>query len=88
MKKMSKFVIRLDDAAELMDLEKWQRMERLLDEYHVKPLIGIIFLCKDPRMKKYMRDDFLGESELLERKRMIDCDAWIYSCIFHTRWWD
>lgn len=35
---MSKYIMRLDDAAEKMNIEKWIRMERLLDKYNVKPL--------------------------------------------------
>lgn len=54
---MSKYVIRLDDAADLMDVARWQRMESLLDDYNIKPLVGIIPLCKDPKMEKYIKDD-------------------------------
>ena len=30
--------MRLDDASEYMDVEKWQRMENLLDKYGIKPM--------------------------------------------------
>lgn len=39
---MSQFLLRLDDASDFMDVEKWQRMENLLDRYGIKPLVGII----------------------------------------------
>lgn len=52
-----RIIIRLDDAAERMDIDKWQRMEDLLDEYNIKPLVGVIPDCQDPMMKKYKKDD-------------------------------
>ena len=48
--------MRLDDAAEKMDTEKWNRMEQLLDKYSIKPLVGVIPICKDPMMDKYETD--------------------------------
>lgn len=39
---MSKYLLRLDDASEYMDVTKWERMELLLDRYGVKPIVGII----------------------------------------------
>lgn len=53
---MSKYIIRLDDACEKMDVEKWDRMEKLLDKYKVKPLVGVIPHCEDPMMDKYESD--------------------------------
>lgn len=53
---MSKYILRLDDACEKMDREKWDRMEKLLDKYNIKPLVGIIPHCEDPMMDKYPVD--------------------------------
>lgn len=53
---MAKYIIRLDDACEKMDVEKWQRMEELLDKYNVKPLVGIIPNCQDEQMDEYPYD--------------------------------
>lgn len=39
---MSKYLLRLDDASEYMDVAKWERMELLLERYDVKPIAGII----------------------------------------------
>lgn len=36
------YLIRLDDASEYMNVEKWDRLESLLDKYGVKPIVGII----------------------------------------------
>lgn len=53
---MSKYILRLDDACEKMDIEKWDRMEQLLDKYGVKPLVGVIPHCEDPMMDNYPID--------------------------------
>lgn len=50
---MSKYIMRLDDAAIKMDIEKWTRIEILLDKYNIKPLVGVIPDCKDPMMDIY-----------------------------------
>lgn len=47
------FLIRLDDASECMCIEKWIRMENLLDKYGIKPIYGIIPLNKDPGLLKH-----------------------------------
>ena len=39
---MRRYLLRLDDASNFMDVEKWLRMERLLDQYGIKPIFGII----------------------------------------------
>ncbi|HHU18172.1 MAG TPA: DUF2334 domain-containing protein [Clostridiales bacterium] len=35
-------LIRLDDASEHMDVDKWYRVELLLDKYNIRPIIGVI----------------------------------------------
>lgn len=52
-----RLLLRLDDAAQRMDVGKWKRMEDLLDIYHVKPLVGVIPDCRDPLMEKYPEDE-------------------------------
>ncbi len=47
---MSLYLLRLDDASDYMDIEKWQRMEDLLDKYGIKPLVGIIPDNQDPSL--------------------------------------
>ena len=37
-----KYLIRLDDACETMNWERWLKMEALLDKYSIKPLIAVI----------------------------------------------
>ena len=53
--------MRLDDACEKRDIEKWNRMEELLDRYGVKPLVGVIPHCEDPAMKEYPIDECFWE---------------------------
>ncbi len=54
---MSKYIMRLDDAATRMDIEKWKQVELLLDKYSIKPLVGVIPMCKDPMMDCYEEDE-------------------------------
>lgn len=42
------YILRLDDASEYMDAEKWKRMELLLDQYGIQPIYGIIPCNEDP----------------------------------------
>ena len=53
---MAKYIIRLDDACEKMNVANWSRMEDLLDKYGIKPLVGIIPNCEDEEMEDYPRD--------------------------------
>ena len=50
---MSKYIIRLDDAADRMDCQKWNQMENLLDKYDIKPLVGVIPNFKDKMIDIY-----------------------------------
>ena len=69
MYKMSKYIIRLDDACEKMDVEKWDRMEKLLDKYKVRPVVGVIPHCEDPMMDKYEFDaEFWKKVEIWKNK--------------------
>lgn len=54
---MSNYIMRLDDACEKMDVCKWEQMERLLDKYDIKPLVGVIPNCMDEQMDKYPIDN-------------------------------
>lgn len=50
---MTKYILRLDDAAPRANWEKWNEMEQLLDLYGVKPLVGVIPNCKDEQINSY-----------------------------------
>lgn len=70
---MKKRYIRLDDACPKRDIDKWNRMERLLDQYNIKPLVGIIPACKDPAMEQYEEDPLFWD----ERVPMWQAKGWI-----------
>ncbi len=53
---MSKYIMRLDDACEKRHIRNWDRMEKLLDQYQVKPLVGIIPHCEDEAMSGFEED--------------------------------
>ncbi len=53
------YLMRLDDAAEYMNIRKWKHMEALLDRYKIKPVFGIIPHNEDPELMKYQKaEDF------------------------------
>ena len=39
---MLAYIIRLDDACPEMNLDKWIRVEGILDQYQIRPIVGII----------------------------------------------
>ena len=45
------YLIRLDDACPTMDRAKWGRMEKILDVYGIKPMVGIIPHNEDPKQE-------------------------------------
>ena len=55
------YLIRLDDASDHMNTENWERMERMLDRYGVKPLVGIIPLNRDPMLLQFPADSGFWE---------------------------
>lgn len=38
----SKYLLRLDDATPTMNFAKWRKVEKLLDKYHIKPMVGVV----------------------------------------------
>lgn len=53
MGKKSTYIIRLDDASSKMNQENWTRMENILNQYNVKPIVGIIPDNLDPEFQAY-----------------------------------
>lgn len=47
---MKKYMLRLDDACETMDKDKWSRIEVILDNYNIKPIVGVIPNNKDQNL--------------------------------------
>lgn len=53
---MIRYIIRLDDASEIMNVSAWERIEELLDNYNVKPIVGIIPNNKDTFFNKMFKN--------------------------------
>ena len=47
---MSKYIMRLDDACERLNIENWNRVEELLDKFKIIPIVGVIPHCDDIEM--------------------------------------
>ena len=53
-----KYIVRLDDACEYMDVKKWRYVEELLDSHHIKPLVSVIPNCMDRLFThKYVKNE-------------------------------
>ena len=65
------YYIRLDDACEKRNVCNWDRMENILDEYGLIPLVGVIPYCEDSMMKDYVVD-----SEFWERVKLWKNKQW------------
>lgn len=66
---MAQYIMRLDDAAPYADWKKWGQMEELLDRYHIRPLVGVIPNCRDPKINQLdKRADFWQKVSLWEKK--------------------
>lgn len=50
---MAKYIMRLDDACHRMNIDKWSRMESILDKYGVRPLVGVVPKIEDEEMMEY-----------------------------------
>lgn len=50
---MGQYILRLDDATIKYDKAKWDRIEKVLYKYSVKPLVGVIPNCEDTSFEKY-----------------------------------
>lgn len=50
------YILRLDDASEHMDVDKWARMEKLWEKYDIKPIFGIIPHNEDPQLITYEKN--------------------------------
>jgi len=47
MKSIAQYLVRLDDANPWMDHKKWTKIEDILDNYSIKPIIAVIPNCND-----------------------------------------
>lgn len=78
-------LLRLDDASEYMNVEKWKRMERLLDEYGIKPIVGVIPNNQDPDMVEvYPKDPDFWDKVLCWQKKGWTIAMHGYTHVFET----
>ena len=66
---MSTYLMRLDDAAEHMNVESWSRVERLLDFYSIKPIVGVIPNNRDEQLCSYPYDDVFWDRVISWREK-------------------
>ena len=38
----AEYIIRLDDASHFSNFKKWNKIERILDKYNIKPIVAVI----------------------------------------------
>ena len=55
------YLLRLDDASPYMNGPNWSRMEQVLDEHSIRPIVGIIPQNRDPELKKYGKEEHFWE---------------------------
>lgn len=51
------YLIRLDDACETQDAEKWKAVERVLDRFGIKPIVAVIPKNEDPTLQLGKRNE-------------------------------
>ncbi len=63
----ARYLIRLDDIAAHMAWEKFRRLERVFDEFSIKPLLGVIPDNRDAELMRYPKcaGDFWAEMRTL-----------------------
>lgn len=65
----TRILIRFDDICPTMDWKQWKKAVEVLEQYHVKPLLGVIPNCLDPELQiNSPRKDFWEYLLNLQRK--------------------
>lgn len=66
------YLIRLDDASDRMDVNKWNKIEQILDKFDIKPIVGIIPSNKDEEFLKYnINDSFWNKAISWQEKNWV-----------------
>jgi predicted deacetylase len=71
MNKAIYYLIRLDDACPTLNKDKWEKMEKILDKYSIKPMVGII-----PNNKNVDLEIDLPDSSFWEKARFWQEKGW------------
>lgn len=69
----TKYIIRLDDACPSFDQHRWLKLEKILDQFGVTPIIAVVPNNLDPNLSKY--DEWPEFWEWIKKKQ--DVDDWI-----------
>lgn len=69
------YIIRLDDASEYENKKNWLKIEKILDKYNIKPIVGIIPQNKDTTMKEVYEKD----SSFWKKVKVWQDKGWIIS---------
>ena len=82
---MKKMILRLDDACERMKSESWQRLEKILDNYNISPLVGVIPHCEDDAMQAYESDSLFWDKVVKWEKKGWCIALHGYNHVYSTR---
>lgn len=82
---MAKYIMRLDDACEKRNLSNWKRMEQLLDQFSIRPLVGVIPKCEDPMMAEYLTDNDFWETVLRWQQKGWEIALHGYTHVYATK---
>lgn len=63
------YLIRIDDMCPTQDGSRWNRLKKLLLDYHVRPLLAVIPDCRDPKLQlQNPQRDFWEQMHFLSDK--------------------
>lgn len=79
------YCLRLDDACPQMNTEKWARIERILDKYKVRPIVGVIPENRDPDFVAVADENFWKKACEWQKKRLDDRITWFTSRVAFSR---
>lgn len=57
----ARYLVRLDDACPTMSIERWGKVESVLDKYGVRPMVGIVPNCHDEKLVIDNEDEHFWE---------------------------
>lgn len=64
-----KILIRFDDICPTMNYEQWNKADKILQKYKIKPLLGVIPECKDPELQiENIHQDFWDYMKSLQKR--------------------
>jgi Uncharacterized protein conserved in bacteria (DUF2334) len=73
------YLIRLDDACAEMDCERWRRVEEILDEFKIKPIVAVVPDNQDNELKRQPADP-----EFWDKVRRWQSKGWSIAMHGHT----